>query len=60
MVQHQKVYRVTWTIDIEASSPEVAALEAREIQLRPDSIATIFECSSEGATTTVDAAELEG
>lgn len=36
-------YQVRWEIDIEAESPESAALQAREIQLDPGSIATIFD-----------------
>lgn len=36
-------YLVKWSIDIEASSAEVAAAMAREIQLRPNSIANVFE-----------------
>lgn len=35
-------YLVTWTIDISADSPEEAAEIAREFQLRPDSLATVF------------------
>lgn len=42
MSEH-KPYIVTWTIEIEATSPEVAAAIAREIQLDPESIATVFE-----------------
>ena len=42
-----KGYRVTWTIDIEATSPEVAAEIARDIQLDPDSIALVFEVFEE-------------
>lgn len=38
-----KPYVVTWTIEIEATSPEVAAQMARDIQLDPESIATVFE-----------------
>ena len=38
-----KPYVVTWTIEVEATSPEVAAEMARDIQLDPDSIATVFE-----------------
>lgn len=38
-----KPYIVTWTIEIEATSPEVAAELARDIQLDPESIATVFE-----------------
>ncbi|GAT02504.1 hypothetical protein [Mycolicibacterium fortuitum] len=36
-------YRVEWTIDIEAASPEQAARQALVIQRGPDSIATVFE-----------------
>jgi hypothetical protein len=36
-------YRVTWFIDSDAESPRAAALEAREAQTRPDTIATVFE-----------------
>lgn len=35
-------YRVTWEIEVEASSYDEAALKAREIQLRVDSAATFF------------------
>lgn len=38
-----KPYVVTWTIELEATSPEAAAELARDIQLDPDSIATVFE-----------------
>ncbi len=38
-----KPYVVTWTIEIEATSPEAAAELARDIQLDPESIATVFE-----------------
>ena len=36
-------YRVTWTIDLDADSPEDAARKALEIQKAPDSWATHFE-----------------
>lgn len=42
MSEH-KPYIVTWTIEIEAVSHEVAAVLARDTQLDPDSIATVFE-----------------
>jgi hypothetical protein len=38
-----KTYRIVWTIEIEAESPEQAAKEAREIQLDSESEATNFE-----------------
>jgi hypothetical protein len=36
-------YRVIWEIDIHADSPKEAAEAAREVQLRPDMPATVFE-----------------
>ena len=36
-------YRVKWLIDIDAESPEKAALQALRIQLDPTSTATVFE-----------------
>jgi hypothetical protein len=35
-------YRIIWSIDIEADSPEQAAHQARQYQLDPDSTATVF------------------
>ena len=35
-------YRVTWTIDLDADTPEEAARKALEIQRDPESIATCF------------------
>lgn len=35
-------HRVTWTIDLDAKSPEEAARKALEIQRDPESIATCF------------------
>jgi hypothetical protein len=35
-------YRVTWEIEVDAKSPEDAALLARNIQLDPESAATHF------------------
>ncbi|NUM55786.1 MAG: hypothetical protein HUU46_19265 [Candidatus Hydrogenedentes bacterium] len=37
------LYRVTWTIDLDADSPEHAARRALEIHRNPDSWATHFE-----------------
>lgn len=37
-------YRVNWEIDIEAYSAYEAALEARRIQLDPDSTALLYQC----------------
>jgi hypothetical protein len=36
-------YRVIWEIDIHADSPKQAVEAAREVQLRPDMPATVFE-----------------
>jgi hypothetical protein len=36
-------YRVRWEIDVSAGDPVEAAREARDAQLRPDSLATVFE-----------------
>ena len=36
-------YRVTWTIEVGAETPEDAAKQCRDIQLDKDSIATVFE-----------------
>lgn len=51
-------YRVMWEIDIEATSPEDAAQQARAIQLDPESIATIFLVSGEGAEEEIDTADI--
>lgn len=37
------MYRVTWTIDVDAKSPKAAAKKAREMQRDPESTATVFE-----------------
>ncbi len=37
-----RTYKVMWEIDISADSPEEAARRAREIQLDPESWATVF------------------
>ena len=51
-------YYVTWSIEIEATSPKVAAEMALEIQRDPESIATIFTVSDEnGAVVQIDAAK---
>jgi len=36
-------YRVTWEIDLEADDAVAAAWQARRMQLRSDSIATVFD-----------------
>lgn len=53
-------YRITWTIDVSARSPEEAARKAREIQLRQDSVADVFEVQSGSETHHVDLSELDG
>lgn len=51
-------YKVLWVIDIEAHSPRDAAELARSIQMREDSIATVFDVvSPNGDTQTVDLQE---
>ena len=38
-----KTYHVQWSIEIEAESPREAAEKSREIQLDPESVATVFD-----------------
>jgi hypothetical protein len=48
-------YRVTWEIDLDASSFREAAEEALRIQRDPESTATVFTITREdGKTETVD------
>jgi hypothetical protein len=48
-------YRVIWTIDLNADSPEDAARQALAIHRDPESIATHFEVKDpEGRTQEVD------
>jgi hypothetical protein len=49
-------YRVTWSIDVEADSPQGAATRARDIQQDPTTIAHVFEVAShdDSRTWTVD------
>lgn len=42
-----KEYIVTWRIEIYAEDKNHAALQAREIQLDPNSTATIFEVAED-------------
>jgi len=37
------LFRVTWVIDLDASSPRDAAEQALAIQRNPESIATVFD-----------------
>lgn len=48
-----KTYRVTWTIDVDATSPEDAARKARDLQ-SPDTAALVFDIETEEGTVTVD------
>ena len=41
------MYDVTWRIELDAEGPDDAAKKAREIQLDPDSLATVFEVRDE-------------
>jgi hypothetical protein len=42
-------YHVTWIIDSDAESPRAAALEARQAQTRPGTIATVFQVEDTGS-----------
>ncbi len=60
-------YSVKWEIDLEADSPEMAAIEALRIQRDHGSIATFFqvaECTKENSEnltyTNVDLEDIEG
>jgi len=44
------MYRVTWTIEIDARSHRAAAQKALKIQRDPESLATVFEVRSFKAT----------
>jgi hypothetical protein len=41
--ENQLEFRVIWEIEIEADSPKEAVQRAREVQLRPDMPATVFD-----------------
>lgn len=47
-------YQVRWEIDVEAKSPEAAALQAREIQLDPFSRSTVFDVMQPDLHTPAD------
>ena len=54
----ERYYYVTWSIEVDATSPEVAAEMALEIQRDPTSIATVFAVFDEhGVETRVDTSE---
>ena len=42
-----KDYIVTWRIELSAKDKKTAALQAREIQLDPNNIATFFEVAED-------------
>ncbi len=54
--------RVQWAIDLDANSPEEADKKAREIQLDPESTATVFKVTDEktGEVKEVDLDDLDG
>ena len=49
-----KTYFVSWTIEVDAESPEDAALQAHGIMLDPESLATVFQVTKDYVTTTID------
>lgn len=53
-------YRVSWAIDVIASSPEEAARKARAIQLRTESIADVFTVEGPDTREDVDLSALDG
>jgi hypothetical protein len=46
-------YLVSWSINVDAETPEDAALQARAMQTDPHSVATWFEVMGESAARTV-------
>jgi hypothetical protein len=42
-----KSYIVTWRVELSAKDKKAAALQAREIQLDPNSTATMFEVAED-------------
>lgn len=54
------MYRVTWTIDIDAKTPWAAAHKALAIHRNPESIATVFDVTTQrGRTVRVDLGQKE-
>jgi hypothetical protein len=43
-------YKIEWHIEVNATSPEDAALQARDMMLDPESTATIFKVIAENNT----------
>lgn len=56
----EKEYRITWTIDMSATSPEEAARKARDIQLREDGIADVFTVEHGYDRHDIDLSAIEG
>lgn len=48
----EKIYLVTWKIEVSAENPEQAAWQAKWIQIDPDSVANHFEVTDEEGNTT--------
>jgi len=50
-------FAVTWTTEVDRNTPEEAALAARDMQVRPDTTATVFEVyrRTPGLTAAIDA-----
>lgn len=54
-----ETYKVRWEIDIEANTPEQAAVLALAIQRDPSSIATVFDVKdSRGVSIEIDTLQL--
>lgn len=52
-------YHVKWEIEVEADSPLEAARKAREIQLNPESTATVFDVVPHHPLTRIDLDEID-
>lgn len=50
----QRTYTVTWVIEVDAVSPEDAALQAWAIQKAPDALPPFFAVECDGETREVD------
>jgi hypothetical protein len=53
------MFRVVWEIDVEAESPEGAAVKALEYQRDPESCATVFRVVAHDGSLGVDGRELD-
>ncbi len=54
-----QTYLVRWEIEIDATTPDAAALEALSIMRDPDSLATVFEVAEHHNWQRVDPIEVE-